>query len=736
MILWPFAVGARELRCARQIKPAEHQPHRYTAIGVEPSLKLKRRLPAGWYMLEVLMDLPAFACTGRLHVDTDAAGSNTVSYPLPVRSGRMAKRLIHLPAAAGVRFGPCQREGAITIRHFRLVRVSRLVAHSFMRKKLNRPEIHPAPIELSEAALWKTYNRLFAARSRGHLVPYSEWIADLERPSLPTAEEQQATMASWRWQPVISILVAARNAPADRLRESLDSVVSQTYPHWELCIAGNDSTKRDVRQLIAEYQARDARVLVTMSDRPGSSLVSCNAAVKLATGEFIALLDHEDILAPHALFAMARALQTRPSAQVVYSDEDKLDLDGERCEPFFKPDFALDLLYSQNYIGHFALYRRDLVNAIGGFRLDAAGAQEYDLVLRCANRVDQARDIVHIPQVLYHARKLKSAATDKAQATAGAVRALRAHLAERHPGAEVSALGAGLLRTRWPIPNPEPLVTLIVATRDRRDLLETCIESIVQKTTYSNYEILIVDNQSSCPQTLEYLEALDARPTMRVLRYDHPFNYSAINNFAAREARGSILALINNDIEVIDGGWLEEMVRHASRPEIGCVGAKLYFADDTIQHAGVVLGIGGVAGHSHKYLPRDANGYFDRLRIVHNVSAVTGAVLLVRKQVFESVGGLDAERLQIAYNDVDLCLKCLEAGYRNVWTPFAELYHHESKTRGADDTPEKQARFTFERAVMQERWAALLRNDPMYNPNLSQICEDYSLNAALRPGLD
>ncbi|HEX5515658.1 MAG TPA: glycosyltransferase family 2 protein, partial [Gammaproteobacteria bacterium] len=348
--------------------------------------------------------------------------------------------------------------------------------------------------------------------------------------------------------------------------------------------------------------------------------------------------------------------------------------------------------------------------------------------------VRDPQDVLHVPQILYHWRAVEGSTAaghdNKDYATDAARRALQEYFDACHPGVEVSISGPGLYRHRWPLPNPAPLVSLIVPTRDSYDILKTCIESILSRTTYPHYEILLVDNQSTCPQTLAYMAQLADDPRVQVLRYDQPFNYSAINNFAAREAQGTLIGLINNDVEVLNADWLGEMVRHAVRSEIGCVGAKLYYPDGTLQHCGVVLGIGGVAGHSHKYFPGDTPGYFSRLRIVHNVSAVTGAALVLRKEVFDAVGGLDEQGLAVAFNDVDLCLKVMAAGFRNLWTPFAELIHHESKSRGLDQTPEKQARFRAECEVMQQRWGELLRKDPCSNPNLTLLREDYSLSTS------
>jgi glycosyltransferase involved in cell wall biosynthesis len=562
-------------------------------------------------------------------------------------------------------------------------------------------------------------------------VPYADWIAQVEQPRVPSRAAQAAALTLGGWLPRFSIVMPTYNTDPALLRACLDSVLDQGYAHWELCIADDASTNPAVRAVLDDYATRDERIKLRYRAANGHIVAASNSALELASGDFIVLLDHDDVLAAHALYAVARALQQRPSAQLLYSDEDKLDVNGERTAPYFKPDFSPDLLYSQNYFSHLGVYRRTLVLAVGGFRPGYEGSQDYDLVLRCVERVQDPRDIVHISEVLYHWRMAEGSTAAghdrKSYASDAGQRALQDHFDRRGAGVVVSVTAPGIYRHQWPLPADAPLVSLVVPTRDGYAMLKMCIESILERTSYTHYEILIVDNQSTCALTLAYLEKLQVAGKARVLRYDAPFNYSAINNFAARHARGTLIGLINNDVEVIDGQWLGELVSHAVRADIGCVGAKLYYPNETIQHAGVVCGLGGVANHAHRHFRRDSPGYFGRLWTIHNVSAVTAAVVLLRKSVFDEVGGLDEQGLPVAFNDVDLCLKVMQAGYRNVWTPYAELYHHESVSRGTDETPEKRARFRGEVAVMQERWAALLARDPYYNPNLTREREDFSL---------
>lgn len=739
---------ADDLYIEHDLRVLDPVGHILQSTGGDPRLRLAARLPAGWYMAEVRMQLPGARADACFYVDTGTGESEEGAMPLPLRSGQLTKRLLYLPAPGRLRFDPMTCPGVFRIEHFAITRVTKAFARSRMQRKLRN--LHPLyrrrsslglrtanPQPQTMEALWADYASLFL-RSGTALISYDRWIEEVETPNLLSAAQQLELINRWTYRPRFSVIIPVWNTPPDLLRACLDSVLGQTYPDWELCITDDASTDSAVGDILRAYQARDARIKVAFHTTNGHIVEASNTALALAQGEFIVLLDHDDLLAPHALFAVAEALQARPSAQILYSDEDKLDDTGQRCDPYFKPDWSPDLLYSQNYISHLGVYRRDLVQRVGGFRKGFEGSQDYDLLLRCVSQVADARDIVHIPQVLYHWRMTPGSTArghdQKDYASEAGRRALQDHFDAHHPGVSVSVVAPGIYRHRWPLPEPAPLVSLIVPTRDRIDVLRMCIDSLLQRTTYPHFEVLVVDNQSTCPDTLAYLAALargdHGGGRVRVLPYDHPFNYSALNNFAAAQARGTVLGLINNDVEVITPDWLEEMVSHALRPDVGCVGAKLYYPDDTVQHAGVVLGLGGVANHALRRTPRHEPGYFGRLWTIYNPSAVTAAALVLRKEVFDRVGGLDAEGLPVAFNDVDLCLKVREAGYRNLWTPHAELYHHESVSRGADTSPEKRARFVGEVNVMLNRWGAVLQRDPAYNPNLTREREDYSLALA------
>lgn len=524
--------------------------------------------------------------------------------------------------------------------------------------------------------------------------------------------------------PRISLVMPTYNTPEKWLRQALESVRRQLYPHWELCIADDASTVPQVRSVLAEYRTTDPRIKVVLRAEHGDIAAAATSALALATGEFIAFLDPEEEISEHAFYMAAVELNAHPAADVIYSDEDTLDAAGRRSDPYFKPDWNPDLFLCHNLVGRFALYRTRLVTAAGAFRVGSEGRQDWDLALRVIERIPPSH-IRHIPHVLYHRRALPEATAaarpEHPAATAAQQQVLISHFERLRLSVRILPAQGTNWRIQYPLPQPPPLVTLIIPTRNRCSLLQRCVASIYQKTTYGNFELLIVDNQSEDPETRRYLHGLTSERGVRVLRYDAPFNYSALINSAARDARGEVLGLLNNDLEVITPGWLEEMVSHALRPQVGAVGALLYYPNDTIQHAGVLLGVGvfGIASHAHVDRPRGDPGYRGRALLSQNLSAVTAACLVVRRELFVEVGGLDETHLPVIFNDVDLCLRLQERGYRTLWTPHAELYHHEAASRGDEETPGQQARLRAEIAYMQQRWGTLLLHDPAYNPNLS-----------------
>ena len=537
--------------------------------------------------------------------------------------------------------------------------------------------------------------------------------------------------------PLISIVMPVFNTPEPWLSRAIESVRKQTYTQWELCIANDASTDERIGPLLAGFAALDARIKVTRRERNGHISAASNSALELATGEFIALLDHDDEFNPRALAEIAFAISRQPDLDFIYTDEDKIDTKGSRFSPYFKPDWNPDLLLGQNYTCHLSVFRTARLREIGGWRVGYEGSQDWDLTLRFTADLDPSR-ILHIPEILYHWRAIPGSTalslSEKRDYPAEAAhRALTDRLKTDGIKAELIAVKGGHWRVKRELPAPAPKVSIIIPTRNAVDLLRRCVDSLLDGTDYPNFEIIIVNHCSDDPATLAYFDQVSDRG-VRVVPCNLPvFNFSSINNGAVQHATGSILAFLNNDLELINGDWLHEMVAQAVRPEIGAVGAMLYYPDDRVQHAGVVLGLGerngnpGVAGHAFKGYTRGASGQRNRLRLVQNYSAVTAACLVIRRNVFEQVGGFDEANLAVAFNDVDLCLRLRAAGYRNLWTPFAEFYHHESATRGKENTPEKQRRFSREVDYMREKWGPLLDSDPAYNPSLTLTREDFSL---------
>jgi glycosyltransferase involved in cell wall biosynthesis len=587
---------------------------------------------------------------------------------------------------------------------------------------------YPNPLKLSRSAfrMLRLHGLAGFAQSlknffQGNLT-YTKWIArnDTLSGSDRLAIAEHITML--KMCPLFSVLMPVFNTPEFLLRHAIESVREQLYTRWELCIADDASTEAHVWRVLEEYARLDERIRIVRREHNGHISAASNTCLDMAGGEFVAFLDHDDELAPHALYMVATALHEKPWLDMFYSDEDKIDENGQRFDPYFKPDWNPDLFTAQNFVCHLAVYRADVARRAGGFRVGFEGSQDWDLALRISESIP-ASHICHIPHVLYHWRAAAGSTAltidEKPYAMEAGLAAVRDHFVRAGNQTIVSKATPTHLRVRYALPSPPPFVSIIIPTRNCLHLLRRCIDSLREKTRYSNYEILLVDNQSDDPAALSYLDSLERTGTARVLRYDKPFNFSAINNFAVKETRGNVLCLLNNDTEIISADWLEEMVSQAMRPEIGIVGAMLYYPDDSIQHAGITLGIGGVAGHLYHGSHRGTTGYMNRACLVQNLSAVTGACMAIRKSVYVEIGGMDERNLTVAYNDVDLSLKAIECGYRNLWTPFAELYHHESASRGADNTREKSLRFQGESIYMLSRWKNLIENDPAHNPNLT-----------------
>lgn len=563
--------------------------------------------------------------------------------------------------------------------------------------------------------------RSAALRVVPSLRRHALWFRLYGRPGQADIAAIRGHIGRLAWRPTVSLAVALgdRDEP---LAATVASVCGQLYPDWELLLAGPAVALARVKDQLAPRLAAEPRIRLIESAGGGEG-AALNACVAAAAGEFVAWLDTGDLLAPHALYTIAAEAEGHAEAAILYTDEDAIDARCHHHDPRYKTDWNPDLFLGHDAIGRLTAIRRDLVAGLGGVRAEFGDAALYDLTLRASERVTPDR-IRHIPLVLYHRRDRGEAPHRDAAAYC---RAVAEHLIRTKADATATTLPSGHVRVRYRLPTPKPPVSLIVPTRDQAGLLRQCVDGLLRRTDYEPLEIVIVDNNSEAPETFAYFAELASDNRVRILAYPGRFNYSAINNFAVAGARHEIIGLINNDIDVIHADWLDEMVSHAIRPEIGAVGAKLYYPDDTIQHAGTIVGLHGGADHAFRHRRRGDAGYLDRLLLTQNLSALTAACLIMRKSVYDEVGGLDADNLTVAYNDVDLCLRVRARGYRIVWTPFAELYHHESASRGHELTPEKAARFRREVGYLAGRWPEVIAHDPYYNPNLEIIDDDFGL---------
>ncbi|MVS97912.1 glycosyltransferase family 2 protein [Devosia marina] len=715
--------------------------------GADPRLLLtpSKPMPPGTYKLEFVdASFEPDWLNAKLYLDTGSDFSEGLAVSFPITKNQPAGYFELGQKVLRLRLDPHDGPGALAAKGLRLTRISTTLHRAARATRLAAARVRS--FDDAVRLLTKSYRILRKDGIFGlqHVVSrsvsrevlgltgagYAEWVRRYDTFSEGEIALMKGMARELSAPPLISVLMPVYNAPKELLIEAIESVVNQVYQNWQLCIADDASTEPEVRAVLESYAAKDPRINVVFRERNGHISEASNSALEIVRGDWFALLDHDDVLRPHALLEIAIEVAAHPGAGLIYSDEDKIDGKGNRYDPFFKPDFSIHQLRSQNYFNHLTVHRTELVRAVGGWRKGFEGSQDYDLNLRIVEKLEPGQ-IRHIPKVLYHWRaavgSTASAGSAKSYAYLAGLRALEEHAGRSNPGATAKAIDdLPVYRFCYPIPVPPPLISLIIPTRDRLPLIKGCVDSILDRTDFRNFEILVVDNGSVEPETIQWFDTLEEHSQVRVLSYDKPFNYSAINNFAAGHARGSIIGLINNDIEVISPGWLGEMVSLAVQDDVGCVGAKLYYANDTIQHAGVVIGIGGVAGHDHKHAPAQSFGYFSRLKIIRGVSAVTAACLLVRKSVFEQAGGLEVD-LEVAFNDVDFCLKVEALGYHNVWTPYAELYHLESISRGAEDSPEKVERFNREVDFMKKRWGARLGFDIYYSPNLSIAHEDYSI---------
>ena len=547
-----------------------------------------------------------------------------------------------------------------------------------------------------------------------------------------TAKELKEQAAHrFSYEPKISIVIPLFNTPEKYLKELIDSVVAQSYGNWELCLA-DGSTSPKTGAYVKKHYGGENRIVYRKIEENLGIAGNTNFAISMGTGEFMMFCDHDDVVAPNALFECVKAINENPKTDIVYTDEDLINSDGTiHSSPRFKPDFNFDFLRSINYICHIFMVRKSLIDRVGMLRKEYDGAQDYDFILRCC---EQTEHIAHVPKVLYHWRAHDNSTAGNPESKQYAVdagkRALEEHY--RRMGYEAVVENTGIFivyRTIMKVQG-NPKVSVIILNKDHREDLEKCVVSIEEKTDYPNYEIIVVENNSELPETFAFYEELQRRySNVKVVTWDGPFNYSAINNYGAEYATGDYYLMLNNDIEVISPSWMSEMLGYCQREDVGIVGAKLYYSDDTVQHAGVVVGVGGFAGHILTRFRKGETGYFGRLVTIQDTSAVTAACLMIKKSIYQLIGGFD-EEFVVALNDIDLCLKVRALGQLVVFNPYAELYHYESKSRGFEDTPEKKARFKKEIKRFREKWGEILsKGDPYYNPNLTLVRGDCSIRS-------
>jgi GT2 family glycosyltransferase len=621
-------------------------------------------------------------------------------------------------------------------------------------RRLSRPAllaraVRIDPLETARAAGWRAVGKRLRGRNRIEALfrqptatSYRAWLDENDRFSPEERAFMLETAATWGDPPLISVVMPVHNTPARELEAAIRSVEAQIYGRWELCIADDASTDPNVRPVLEEASRRDPRIRVAYRAENGNISAASNTALALARGAYTALLDHDDVLPPHALFYVVREIMAHPDADLIYTDEDKIDQNGVRYDPHMKSDWNEELFLAQNYLNHLTVVRTEIARKAGGFRAGFEGSQDHDLILRVLDHTQPER-IRHVPRVLYHWRNYQRSGAFSGKRLEEAVRARRRALedyAERR-GLDTEVLEGpfGFNRLKRRLPSRPPAVTVIVPTRDAATLTGVCARGILSNTDYPNLHLVILDNESREPETLALFDELRRDPRVTIRPYAGPFNFSAMNNAAVRETDAELVAFVNNDIEVIEPGWLTEMVTLALSDGVAAVGAKLLYPDDHVQHGGIILGvgglhgIGGVAGHSHLMTKRRHPGYFGRLVVPQYMSAVTAACMIVRRDAFLAVGGFDEADLAVAFNDVDLCLKLRRAGWLIGWTPYATLYHHESASRGLDTLPEKQERFNREVRVMLDRWGQTLRRDPYYNPNLSLVSGHFLLKGLTPP---
>lgn len=708
------------------------------------------RFPCGWVLLQGSLIRRGGDYDARLCYDLGVGFKDDQYFEIPASSKGVINELICLPAGIKrMKFSPIRTAGEFELGPISIARVGALeriwrmvlrvvpmiFLHSGRKRKLIKLTFFKMLVDLQG-----TYKIAGKLRAHAAAPPYQNWIKQFDEMAADDRTQINKHITRFANTPHFHLLIMADDTASCAVQKTLDSLNGQLYRHFTCVLL--DMNARD-SGLNTEMQDMAREVTRVAQPRQAAWLAQFNATLAGGkAGVWVMLARAGDVFAPHALYRFACEALARPEAVVLYSDDDELDANGQRCQHRFKPDWSLTHLRSTNFLGDAVALRGGEVAKAGGVSVDCCRYGSYDLLLRMVDVVGDAGDgkVAHIPAVLLHRgaaplpeplcvgeRVFDPMDWNAPQWNMGK---LREHLARNGVAGEVSETLPGCWRVRYPLPDKPPLVSIIVPTRDEPAIIRQCVESLLEKTVYTRFEILVVDNQSADSDALAYLEQIAGYGKVRVLRYDLPFNYSAMNNMAVREARGEVVCLLNNDTEVISPGWLDEMVGHLLQSRVGVVGAKLYFPNGQIQHGGDLVGVGGVANHAHAFLQRDDPGYCNRAMVAQELSAVTGACLLTWRNLYQQLGGLNEKHLKVAFNDVDYCLRVREAGYRVMWTPHAELYHHESVSRGKDCSPEKKKRAKREVAYVRKRWKHVMQHDPFYNPNLSHERPDFSLSKA------
>lgn len=742
-----------------QLKPMndisnKNDSNEYSVEGIDPFFIVNlenKQLKAGWYYLSIeIEELKEKIVAPKLYYNYGRGFNEQDVWKLPSITNSRITSLVYFPGnITDLRFDPTTSKAVFTIKGFHLKKLSKSVAFrhglrtfkdrfypgtnyfTFWLKMLGT-FFKTGKFDLRNRIKYLIYN----IESQQDTQDYKKWCKLYDTVTESDFKKIQSLSENLAYKPMFSVIMPVYNAPVSYLEKAIESVINQAYPYWELCIADDKSTQKGVARLLKKYEAKDQRIKVVYRETNGHISNASNSALELATGDYIVLLDQDDEIPANCLYIVARTINDNRNLELIYSDEDKIDEMGNRFDPYFKTDWNIDLFYGQNMISHLGVYKHSLIKQIGGFRAGYEGSQDYDLALRCIDHL-QPEQIQHIPHILYHWRAIEGSTAvtmeNKNYAFEAGIKALRDHFQRTGKNATVVENAHNSYRVKWNLPEYKPLASIIIPTKDKVNMLADCVHSILSKTSYENYEVLIIDNNSEEPETYEFFEEIQKKnKKVKVLSYKNEFNFSALVNYGVAQSKGEVVLLLNNDTEVINEEWLHEMVSQACRKDIGAVGAKLFYENGQIQHAGVFL----YEGHpgNHIYLKREQHdpGYFNKLNLAQNYSAVTAACLAISKELYNQVGGFDEKNLKVAYNDVDFCLKIRELGYRNLFTPFAQLFHYESQSRDNDMDLEQYPRFKQEHSFMLKKWEKALTRDPFYSPNLNPYYnEDPSVDKRL-----